>query len=329
MRFFLALVVLTVHLTRWKHSNMPLDFLISFHATAAVYGFLMISGFSIRHSITNRPSGYYKRRFWRIYPTYWLCLFLALIPFLVTGNFFYHGLLRPDGDPIGAVTLINLLLIAGGVTGLFATSVTTFEPAWTLMIEELFYLLAPCVNKLKRPVFKSLVALAFACCVGSFLLTGVPYGGVHILFPAFCLFGFWLLGWRIHKGGLSRRSEVLIYLAVAVTVAFGMQNSSPGGVVLIVACAALLISQAELKIPAALQSPAQYAGNISYPMYIVHTPIFWILWTGWGIVKPEIVFTVVLSVSALIYHTVDKPLRKGIRLPNIRSVVIPAPASPD
>jgi peptidoglycan/LPS O-acetylase OafA/YrhL len=77
LRFFFASWVLFAHTYNFGlHSRaMPVP---SQSGLVAVVCFFAISGFSTHHSITTRPIGYYRHRFWRIFPTHITAVTLAL-----------------------------------------------------------------------------------------------------------------------------------------------------------------------------------------------------------------------------------------------------------
>ena len=82
LRFGLAVIVACSHLrgfyaeyvTTWD----PARILGSFNGVAAVLGFLLVSGFSICHSLVQKPEGYVRRRFMRIYPLYLVAIVLSV-----------------------------------------------------------------------------------------------------------------------------------------------------------------------------------------------------------------------------------------------------------
>lgn len=89
LRFFLAWVVLCSHL---RHSVPAGDLLMSFqnfNNFSAVLGFLLISGFSIAHSVSKATEGFYRRRFIRVYPLYLAAIIISIIPFFLSRLAYY------------------------------------------------------------------------------------------------------------------------------------------------------------------------------------------------------------------------------------------------
>ena len=87
LRFALASIVVFGHLARF----VPADSITNkvfikiglLDPVEAVICFLIISGFSIAHSYSSRPDGYFRRRALRIYPLYVVGVLLAIVPFSI------------------------------------------------------------------------------------------------------------------------------------------------------------------------------------------------------------------------------------------------------
>src|SRR5216683_2604116 len=84
LRFFFATWVLFAHTYNFGLPSraMPVP---SQSGLVAVLCFFAISGFSIHHSITKQPNGYFERRFWRIFPTNFTAVTMALVAYAVLG----------------------------------------------------------------------------------------------------------------------------------------------------------------------------------------------------------------------------------------------------
>lgn len=81
-RFILSVVVLMCLLSIVARGSVS-DIFEQFNAFSAVIAFFLISGYSIRLSIARDQSGYFARRFWRIYPIYAASLLFAVALLLV------------------------------------------------------------------------------------------------------------------------------------------------------------------------------------------------------------------------------------------------------
>ena len=148
-------------------------FFAEFHIGVTL--FFVLSGFIITHKyFLNRTvplSVYFWNRFTKIYPVF---LFLTLLTFLIQAVYF-NGF----GERESLTLLVNLLLLKGYFSDYLFTGIAQ---AWTLTVEETFYLLAPLLavswRKLRWPILVLPVVLV---CLG--LLIRYLF---HDLFP----FGF-------------------------------------------------------------------------------------------------------------------------------------------
>ena len=189
-RFALATIVLLGHLYQCTGDQLAISVLgFNLAMLSAVVAFFVISGFSIAHSISTRPKGFYTRRIWRIWPVYLACFAMALYVA-------YRFAPRPSS---GWQVLGNLLLLQGLVTPVLEANAAS----WTLAIEEWLYVLAP--------IFRRLPAIALCALAGAsaFWYAVAANHGVHrftiqvhgISFAAFAwpwLFGFVFYFYRDH-----------------------------------------------------------------------------------------------------------------------------------
>lgn len=150
LRFVAAMLVVICHLILFSIKFYPVQIerIWSEHFMIGVDIFFVISGFIMVYTTFNRensPVNFLKRRFFRIYPTYWL-LSLTIIPVL---------LLKPgwvnSSAEFSTSILHSLLLIPH-------EGVPLIMVAWSLEFEMLFYLLFAATLFLKS--HKQILALA-------------------------------------------------------------------------------------------------------------------------------------------------------------------------
>ena len=152
-RFLAALAVALEHISTTIPGLKLGPALLTAPAPAAVLFFFTLSGFVI-HNAHARDSGkparlprYVWRRFWRIYPLYWL----SLIPMLAV---LWNGCSR--------AYLVNILTLAP-----FTGNIAELNPpAWTLRYELLFYIifglaLLPYIRRVLLPGWALLLAAAW------------------------------------------------------------------------------------------------------------------------------------------------------------------------
>lgn len=126
--------------------------------THAVHGFFVISGFYMALILNEKYIGkkgayrlYISNRLLRIFPTYWL---LLLITIVLSSVWLHHGWHSLE-EMLRYITII-------GRTDLFVLhdaqrQILSIPQAWTLVLELLFYIIAPFIVKKVRLVVALLV----------------------------------------------------------------------------------------------------------------------------------------------------------------------------
>src|ERR1044072_3050956 len=149
-RFALALIIVNVHyrlILPAPHVQPASQLAIGLGGTAAVYGFLLISGFSIAHSIQHGEHGFYRRRFARIWPVLFVGVALYAAANVVAAGHF---------DPAGLLPGVRTLFFLNGFLAPLWLS-----PTWSLSIEVLFYIAAPLLSRSVAAV--ALLMIVSAC----------------------------------------------------------------------------------------------------------------------------------------------------------------------
>ncbi len=297
VRFLMALAVVAYHMPVVRSSdNVPI--LVEFGGLGCICGFLAISGYSIAHSITKQPKGFFVRRAWRILPIYYATMLFAVLPYLFTKG------LPPFRFPFPDFTTSELV---GSIFFLqcFATEkIPVFGPSWTLAVEWWFYMAAPLFVR-ARPwmlwviVGISLVVQKEGLAHGFFPVHDSKWG-----MPAMMLLWAWLSGFLFYRApGWSAFLVVLVgFHAVSRWV-----DRSPAPY--LIAAVAVVSAKSLPPMPRFLARALNYLGDLSYPLYLVHVPMMaWVSrWTNWF--DPYAYIALALGASAFLYHVVDAPLR--------------------
>jgi peptidoglycan/LPS O-acetylase OafA/YrhL len=298
-RLLLACIVANFHFRYTAGDNHPAAALgITMGAGVAVASFLTISGFSIAHSL-ERPRAFYRRRFGRIWPTLAVTTlaFAALI-------WRYHRPGRPDPDAWAILTTLLCL------NGLIASS--WFGPAWSLAVEVSYYAIGPLLRRLATPVIAAL-ALASAIVHWNARRLGVhaysdAVGGIQHL----GLFWAWALGFLAFRlRGHLVVAAVLFACGVVLLARFNTEGGALWPVTWAIATAAVGLGDRLSILRGRALAVLDYLGDISYPLYLVHMPVYFGL-RQVGLTSWWLDFPAALAAAAICVHLVERPFRKRL-----------------
>jgi peptidoglycan/LPS O-acetylase OafA/YrhL len=298
VRFLMALAVVNYHffITGADHG---VPYLETLGSIGCICGFLVISGYSIAHSISTQPKGFLVRRAWRILPIYYAVMAFALVPYLFTRA---HQPFRFDvGVNTRPEIIGSLFLLQTFVT----TKVPVFGPSWTLAIEWWFYALAPVFLRLKN---WTLVLVIYVSIMMQRELLDMGYYPLHEFrwgIPAGMLLWAWLSGFLFYRA--KGWSAVLMVVVGTWTVAAYHEGDTQ--LPYVIASFAVLQAKSFPPIPAWAGRFLNYLGDLSYPLYLVHVPLMlWLgRWVHWQ--SPYAFLAASLAASMVLYHGIDKPLR--------------------
>lgn len=319
IRFALALIVVFCHLSYFDRSNMLTRLTTAVGGFACVGAFLVISGFSIAHSIRKGTEGFYGRRIDRIFPVYFVCLVISFLPIAVSSidNEFGAWLLGQSPSLRDVIALTLAIPSIGG------NGMPSFGPAWSLGIEVVFYACAPFLARLSRT--------AFAWVFGAAILfhaiqsTGWPVSGApheqRGLWPVLSCAVWWLWGWYLAHQDNARLSTRSVLTLIAIPCVFALNphrydyadlilKGDAAPIVMTLTCVACAYGH-HLVLSEKMKAVCVYLGDISYPLYLVHMPIYFLLAVT-GHFSPLFVwlyplFAIVAAIALL--HGVDYPYR--------------------
>ena len=317
LRFFLAFIVVCDHLHSYIAENEePWNSFYKLGGFAAVIGFLLISGYSIAHSITKNPQGFYKRRLLRIYPLYFCAVIFSLAPFLILGSKIQvlHGeYIQSDLWEIAG----NLILTQGFLVKFIGSN----PPLWTLSIECFCYLLAPLFVKLSDrklltliyssallfglyPYYHDRVPILDQAKIGNYHYAFVPYGIGFLL-----LLWAWLLGFFYFRNQEKTNSKILLITLGCFLLEQNSVVSSRWVITTYLLSSVLLMYSPYIKLPEKWLKFISYCGEISYPLYLFHVPTLIISYSLLNIRNSLELVCIALLVSILAYQVIDKPFR--------------------
>lgn len=307
------------------HGTGLADFIsqVDFGRTGVVC-FFLISGFVIPYSFSgteNQLRGFAIRRFFRLYPAYWLSLFFAVtLVWLIQGQFL------PISTIAANTTMIQGLLGFGNVQELY----------WTLTVELVFYCL--CAQLFSRVLLHKPQVLTLLCWSAvllfvslqlleksSFPLPQLPVTVTYIPFAiAIMLCGTLIRHCHERKSHYSYASFALIMTfsipaLVMVSHLFGNSLSASPLRFSLPHLIALVIFFAVLLMPFKPWRGLIGLGTISYSIYLFHPIVMrllnWGLQQPWGDTLSKFPLEVYLLITTLgsvalafaVYHLLEKP----------------------
>jgi exopolysaccharide production protein ExoZ len=280
--------------------------------------FFVLSGFIVyfihKNDIGNRSSfmSFMKKRFTRVYPTYWIILVALVI----------SGLLFPTlaGASSGGIkNFLSSFFLVAISTKAYSVPTTILVVGWTLFHEILFYVVFSIL--IINTIIGSAVAATWL--VGSVVLLysseptllSVYFAPIHLLFAIGVL-----SGWLYLKGEVSRPATLTAVGVLALVVVLGMLAFEPASIpwrfqsILIgIPAGFLLLGTACLERAGRIKvsSILSFLGDASYSIYIVHLPLLILLtkivWAGHleRVLPPAVWYTILPAVTigiACVFH---------------------------
>ena len=313
VRFLLASIVAVDHLETYAAVGWAAT--IAFGTFEAVMGFLLISGYSIGTSYAKQPEGFLWRRILRLYPIYFAAMAIVYLQII----------LLKEPKPTFVTRVINSLFL-----NQFLTNISFVGPAWSLSLEFWLYCLAPFLMKLSRSWLRVMVyASFFSYVIYTILrtLAHLPYYsgtafGINLLLLSFV----WVAGLGLSRRDIPHKAAIrdiaILFcghasLAFAIQFGFRMKHHEIGKFFSNDMTACLVQSLTLLAIyllfrkfvipdrPSLHRSSfLRTLGDISYPLYLVHFPVYIIL-SHYGMKSPLLLYLIAVLVAALIYWSVD------------------------
>lgn len=159
IRALAAISVLLAHIDEYKwRLNLeipPMFPKVLLNGINAVLMFFVLSGFLITYLLLTeiQKTGtvgvrkFYARRILRIWPVYYLLVFLGLTVFpMIIQASQYQGNFAPQ--PLPPISILLYVVLIPNAVGYFSAASPVFQQLWTIGIEEQFYLLWPALSKL-------------------------------------------------------------------------------------------------------------------------------------------------------------------------------------
>lgn len=305
LRFLLASIILSCHLTWFIQPDSLFLSLGKLGGLSAVLGFLLLSGYSIANSISQQPVGFYKRRFLRIYPMYVAAIVFSLLPFLFYGPN-VDALNRSFKLPDEWTILGNVLLLQGFVT----IYVDSNPIVWTLSLEVLCYILAPLFKRMHTKTLM-IIILASAILFGIYPYLNLPYfSDIKYGVGFFALLWAWLTGFVYYRHRTSSAMQIFMIIIGCVVLELNNAYNNKLSICTYILSSTLLIASPYFRVKPMLGHILKYCGDLSYPLYLYNLPALVLGYSLGGFRNPTNLVLCALLSTMFFYHTIDVPLRK-------------------
>ncbi|WP_321865737.1 acyltransferase family protein [Paraburkholderia tropica] len=304
LRFFLAAVVVCGHFVLMVRPDNHHVFGDGYlNPLSAVYGFFILSGYSIAASLDRENSGFYRRRFIRIWPLYLAVIAFGLAAYLLSPTGFTWPVEDQHVPTASGLQIIASLLM---LQTIISSPIPTIGPIWSLAGEWWHYMVAPLLKRFSNGVLLGWMAISFAffislhdagpgvACMDRFTLGKAVLG----------LSWVWVTGFVYYR---MRGTAVGFAVLVAPSLFALTIGHSPGVPMFITAFALILCEGRNLgeRTIAALN----FLGDWSYPLYLFHIPAFLIALTL-GSNRSIITLGAAFGTSLAALYMVDYPSRK-------------------
>jgi peptidoglycan/LPS O-acetylase OafA/YrhL len=298
LRFLLALLVVMTH-SEVVAPGSIVDIMLGHTGYPAVFGFLMISGYSIAHSIKKSPDGYLIRRIKRIYPTY-LCALAFSTLVLVDGP-----LRLPFGQVLVApswhVFIGNLFMLQG----ILVPVIPVNGPLWSLSIEWWCYILAMLLIRFNNRISVAVMIASFCAMIvyskhfGYVTASQYPLG-----WNVFLIAWAWLSGFVYNRDPSKLNFMLMLMLPMLM---FELYLPLQFGSMVIAGSACMILFAKHIEIRSATVSKAlNFLGNVSYPLYLIHDPMMWFIAAKTPIRHGSLIVAIIIAILLAGYYLATK-----------------------
>lgn len=298
LRFALALVVVLGHTAVFIQGSPIVAAANHIGPYPAVFAFFVISGYSIAPSVLKHGRAeFYVRRFRRIAPVWYPCVALAICT-MVWQELSFEG---PSG-PISMTEEWPVIAALLGLTNIIAGPLENLTPAWSLGLEIAYYAMAPFLLLLSRRWLTVLLLISVTCYV---MTVSTSHG---YFWRIFVTYWAWLLGFMLYRWPRRRWVQTLVLVAPGALWTVQPYWPAKFGVIMLATSSALIIYNQGFKLSGVAGRLAAYLGDLSFPLYLVHMPVFYLVWIFtkerenalpyWGFV---------LGATLLLHHVFERP----------------------
>jgi peptidoglycan/LPS O-acetylase OafA/YrhL len=285
-----ALNVVVFHYTSRYRMNFGHNYPIDYDWNLGRYGvelFFMISGFVIFMSLQGNTSitSFAKKRFTRLYPEYWICVCLTFLVLNIAAD--------PKVETVSPpVLLLNLTMIQG------VFNVKSVDGVYWSLIPELFFYFA--IGLLYYLGLLSRIRIFGTVWLTLMILNslvGLPFGAylLNLQYGMFFMAGILFYRIKFDQGGWQEHALILLSFVAALC-------SHPGMIQAAVYLLFYLIFYMFVYgfLNKISWKPLVFLGYISYPLYLIHQNIGFILMRTLGRYLSSDVLIVLLTIATMI-----------------------------
>jgi len=297
----------------------------------AVYLFFVISGYIVAYAIErfyhDNYTGFLINRALRIYPVHIVTYAISVI------SLYWLGQPVLDNISIAGLSVLSglkALTIVGAYMDLHAMRPNGV--AWSIIVEMAFYLavgLAPLLLGRAMGRHRALLLLLSVSLLLFAAVIAVPNGSVRV-HGIFKFTPFFALGLLTYYASVARSIGLWLAAAGMCMLALAWLLGSEGyyfygyggdlfwraaNVVVFCLLYCILLGMIRLKLPPLMRQIDKSLGNLTYPVYMVHTPLlswfsYYAPWGGHGLPAWSLALLLTLTVAAILHLFVELPLFK-------------------
>lgn len=299
-RFFLAACVALGHFALFVRTDPTHLFGAGyFNPGSAVFGFMILSGYSIAASLGRDSKGFYPRRIVRIWP-----LYLATIATgLALSIWLPSGFRLPLGGAIPGATTLSVVASVLMLQTIIGSPVPMVGQIWSLSPEWWHYMAAPL---LKRIPTAFLLAWSLVSLIAFLRIAPPPGHGIEAMshgFPMLLLSWQWVTGFVYYR----LRGTALGFAVLALPSVFAATVGHFTGPPLFIAIFALVLSE-QFELSKKVIRFFNFLGDYSFPLYLFHIPAM-IIALALGSNRTAITLAVMGVVPLIALYAVDYPSR--------------------
>lgn len=299
LRFFLAILVALSHLgVSLPNFNQGVFAVIIFYMLAGMVSYKLITNVYLK-----TPFAYYKDRFKRIYPLYFLSLLLAIVLYFIGINSYFVSKPPSYIDWISNFTIFPLAYYMYSDIDRF----TLIPPVWSLAVELQFYLFAPFIFTSKRFFYILYIFSLFIFTLAIIGVLNTDYFGYRLLIGVIFIF---LLGSLLYKAKSNDKKAlqilcltyILVFCLGAYIFTFSLKQPYNYEVI-----SSLLIGMPIIYFYSSTitKNIDDYLGQISYGLFLFHFPALWLSAIfGYSHIVIVLFLTLLLSISC--YELIKK-----------------------